>query len=55
MVELSLSNDGKEDPLKTLDSKVKSALTREYNKVVHKSQAVSRDLYQVPTTSSLLG
>lgn len=50
MAELYLPPAGKDaekDPFKEVDSKVKGALTREYNKVVHKSQAVSRELYQV--------
>lgn len=49
MTELFLPPPDGKDPLKNLDSKVKAALTREYNKVVHKSQAVSRELYQVNT------
>lgn len=40
LTELFLSPNGK-DPLKDLDSKVKAAFTREYNKTVHMSQGLA--------------
>jgi hypothetical protein len=36
-----------EEPFKKLESGVKAALTREYNKGVHKSQGLNASLYAV--------
>lgn len=49
--ELYLSPNG-QDPLKTLDSKVKAALTREYNKGTHKSQGLAHStVFKVSQTA----
>lgn len=38
---------GGQDALKSLDSKIKAALTREYNKVAHMSQGINQTMYKV--------